>query len=90
MSKPTDDELKQALAEAARMREQGQDPQHIAKALLNLHYRQRYLEDVLVAAEHYLRGQGEQDHARLMRAIEHYHEADTRTTGRDEESGWLA
>ena len=90
MSKPTVEELKQALAEAARMREQGEDPHHVAKALLNLNYRFRYLEDVLTAAEHYLRGQGEHDHARLVRAIEHYHEADARSSGHDEESNWLA
>ncbi|HDP89350.1 MAG TPA: hypothetical protein ENN42_05260 [Thioalkalivibrio sp.] len=90
MSKPTDVELKQALAEAARMREHGEDPHHVAKALLNLHYRFRYLEDVLVAAEHYLRGQGEHEHARLVRAIEHYHEADSLTSSQYDKPSWLA
>lgn len=90
MAKPTEEELKQALAEAARMREQGEDPHHVGKALLNLHYRLRYLEDVLVAAEHYLRGQGEHDHARLVRAIERYHEKDSLTSGEYAKPTWLA
>jgi hypothetical protein len=71
MSKPTEAELKAALAEAARMREQGDDPHHIAKALLNCHYMQRELEQVLRAAEEYLRsGLAEPEHLRLERAIE--------------------
>lgn len=90
MSKPTEEELKQALAEAARMREQGEDPHHVAKALLNLHFRFRFLEDVLVAAEHYLRGQDVHEHARLVRAIERYHEKDSLTSGEYSRPTWLA
>ena len=41
MGMPTEAELREALAEAARMREQGEDRHHLAKALLNLEYRNR-------------------------------------------------
>jgi len=71
MSRPTEAELKAALAEAARMREQDDDPHHIAKALLNCHYMQGILEQVLRAAEEYLRsGLAESEHRRLERAID--------------------
>lgn len=71
MGVPTDEELKTALDEAARMREQGEDPFHIAKTLLNHNYRLDLLEKVLHSAELYLHsGHGNSEHARLMRAIE--------------------
>jgi len=38
MGMPTEEELREALSEEARMREQGEDPHHIAKALLNFDY----------------------------------------------------
>lgn len=71
MGVPTQQELEQALEEAARMREHGEDPQHIAKALLNHNYRIRQLEKVLHAAEVYLHsGHGGHEHSQLLRAIE--------------------
>jgi len=71
MGVPTQDELKEALEEAARMREQDEDPQHLAKALLNHHYQLQKLEKVLHAAELYMHsGQAGTEHAALMRAIE--------------------
>lgn len=71
MSKPTDAELREALAEAGRMREQDADPHHVAKALLSCHYLNRELEAVLHAAEEYLRtGLAESAHLRLQRAID--------------------
>ena len=71
MGMPSEEELKEALAEAARMREHGEDPHHIAKALLNLNYRVEHLEQVLEAADRYLRlGQGVNEHTRLLRAVE--------------------
>jgi len=54
MGKPTKQELEQALEEAQRMREQGQDPHYLAKALLNLNYQSGFLVKVLQAAENYL------------------------------------
>jgi hypothetical protein len=46
MGKPTDDELKQALEEVSRMREEGDDPRFVAKSLLNIYYRFKLLEKV--------------------------------------------
>lgn len=71
MGKPTDEELKIALAEAARIREHDADDAYMAKALLNLNYRMRFMEDVLQKAKHYLRsGQAGREHYDLIKAIE--------------------
>jgi len=71
MGKPTEEELQQALAVAKYMRESGQDPYCLAKALLNLNYRVGYLEQVMQAAVSYLRsGLAEREHTRLVHAIE--------------------
>jgi len=83
MGKPTTEELAQALEEAARMREQDDDPYFIAKTLLNLQYRMGFLEKVLHAAERYLRGEGGTEHAALHRAIEQAKAEDAHTAGRD-------
>ncbi len=80
MTKPTEEELQQALAEAGRMREMGEDPHHIAKALLNCHYQSGYLLAVLHSAEDYLRsGMSEREHTRLVRAVEKAREVDDRS-----------
>ncbi len=80
MGMPTLEELNEALTEAARMREQGDDPHHVGKALLNLHYRTRLLEDVLHAAERFLHsGMAAQEHQQLQRAIERVRSAVDRT-----------
>lgn len=82
MGKPTDEELKIALEEAARMREKGDDPNFIAKALLNFNYRIKYLEDILQAAELYSRsGMGSTEHLKLVSAIKTYRALDQRTAG---------
>jgi len=86
MGKPTSEELQQALNEAARMREQNQDPYFLAKSLLNLNYRLGFLEKVMHAAELYLRGEGAQEHAALRRAIEKAKDEDTHTSGMDSKS----
>ncbi len=71
MSKPTQKELKLALATARMMREQGDDPCYIAKALLNCHYQTGFLREVLQATQEYLRtGQSETAHSRLLRALD--------------------
>ena len=78
MGKPTDEELKEALAEAGRMRETDEDPHHIAKALLNEHFRLTHAEHVYHAVQEYLRtGHDQTAHSRLMKAIEEYRTADT-------------
>lgn len=80
MSKPTEQELDAALELAKRMREQGKDPQSIAKSLLSHHYRIGYLEDVLHAVERYFRsGMAEDEHRRLLKSMEKARQAEERT-----------
>ena len=87
MGKPTEEELKKALAEASRMREQGEDPHFVAKSLLNTHYRFKYLERVLHAAEHYLHsGQAVHEHTQLVKAINEYSAIEKRSSGEDLEN----
>jgi hypothetical protein len=84
MGVPTAEELQTALQETARMREQGEDPHHIAKALLNLNYRVSKLENVMHAAELYMRsGEGGQEHAELVRAIKSAKDASSNTADHD-------
>ena len=54
MGVPAKEELEAALHEARLMREQGTDPHHVAKALLNFHYRYQLMEKVVDAARHYM------------------------------------
>ena len=80
MSKPTPQELECALEKAKHMRETDQDPDFIAKSLLNCHYQSTYLEQVLHAAEHYINsGLGEREHTRLIQAISKAREVDERS-----------
>ncbi|HID50130.1 MAG TPA: hypothetical protein EYP40_11065 [Chromatiales bacterium] len=82
MPMPTAEELEQALSAAGRMRETGDDPHYIAKALLNCQYRNGYLQAVLLAAEEYLRsGLAEREHTRLLKAIEKARAAENRSAG---------
>ena len=71
MGVPTETELEIALAEAARMREQGEDPHHLAKVLLNHHYQLEVLEKVMRTADVYLHsGESGHEHSLLVKAIE--------------------
>ena len=70
MGKPTSDELKQALTKAADMREHGEDPDFLAKSLLNLNYRFSVWQKVIEATKRYLHsGHGSTEHARLVSAM---------------------
>ena len=70
MSKPNPQELERALEAAKEMRENGKDPDFIAKSLLNCHFQSTYLQQVLLAAQHYINsGLGEREHTRLVQAI---------------------
>jgi L-fucose isomerase-like protein len=90
MAMPTEEELKIALAEAGRMREQGEDPYHIAKALLNSHYQQEQLRKVLKAVEQYFHsGMAVQEHQKLRQAMDKARVAIDRTAGGDTEQSWL-
>lgn len=86
MSKPTDNELKTALSKAIKMKETGQDEFYLAKALINHHYRIRYLEEVLRIADRYM-NHGMSDHERraLLMAIEKAKAAEDRTSGNEHE-----
>jgi len=86
MGMPTAEELHEALDEAARMREKDEDAHHIAKSLLNLHYRMKYMERVLKAAELYMHGQGIQEHRELLKAIEAIRAIEDVTKGEDHSS----
>ena len=89
MGKPTAEELKAALAEAARMREHGEDPHWLGKSLLNLNYRIRYLEDVMHKANLYLHsGEGAVEHAELVTAIDHAKTASEAVGDDDQPHPW--
>lgn len=84
MGMPTEEELKQALAEAGRMREQGDDPHYLAKCLLNMNYRVIQLEKVLKAVELlYRSGMAVQEQTKLRKAVEEAKEKIARTEGED-------
>lgn len=82
MGKPTASELRQALDRAIAMRDAGNDPDFLAKSLLNLHYRVLKLERAMDAAKRYLHsGQSTTEHRLLLEAV---HEAEA--AGADPES----
>ena len=73
MGIPSKVELETALAEAGRMREAGEDPNFVAKSLLNQHYQLTYLENLYLAVQHYIHsGHEEAAHSKLLVAIEQY------------------
>ena len=81
MGVPSKEELETALNEAARMREQGEDPHYLAKVLLNHNYRIEMLEKVVYAAELYLHsGHGGHEHSQLMNAIKAAKQTDSDTS----------
>ena len=90
MGQPTEAELKEALETAATMRESGQDPHHIAKALLNLNYQLKQVKLVMRAAELYLHsGMAVQEETRLRKAIDTAKHNIDRTSSREEEQWGL-
>jgi hypothetical protein len=86
MSKPSSEELARAIDKAIEMRESGEDPDFIAKALLNYHYQTSFLEQVLQAAQHYINsGLGEREHTRLIQAINKARAIDERSAKQEHE-----
>lgn len=76
----SESELKEALAEAAQMRETGQDPHLLAHALLNLHYQNTQYQHLLEALDHYMHsGMATLELQRLRIAIEKTKNAISRT-----------
>jgi hypothetical protein len=87
MSMPSKEELAIALAEAARMREQGEDPKFVAKALLNADYQVEQLSHVLAAVELYFNsGMAVTEHQKLKKAMTNAKQAINRTGGIEHES----
>ncbi len=87
MGMPTKEELAIALAEAGRMREEGDDPKFIAKALLNANYQVEQLNHVLAAVELYFNsGMAVTEHQKLRKAVESAKLAINRTGGIEHES----
>lgn len=87
MSMPTKEQLEIALAEAGRMREAGEDPKFVAKALLNANYQVEQLSHVLAAVELYFHsGMAVTEHQKLKRAVEKAKVAIDRTGGIEHES----
>ena len=87
MSKPSKLELDIALKTAVEMKEQDNDPDYLAKTLLNHHYRLRYLEEVLQAADRYMNhGMAQHESMRLLRSIEKAKEAEYKTAGEEHEN----
>ena len=77
--KPTDAELEIAIIAAERLCETGTDQHHLAQCLLYLYQRLDSLEQVLTAAEDYLRHDREPArHAVLVNAIETARRAEAR------------
>ena len=71
MGRPTKEELAAALAEAGRMREQGEDEYFVAKSLMNHDYRLKLYEQLYQSVEHYLRsGQSDTEHGKLMKILD--------------------
>lgn len=87
MGMPSKEELEHALAEAVRMREQGDDPHHLAKVLLNLNYQNEQLKHVLASVELFLNsGMAVTEHQKLKKSIANARNAIDRTGGIEHES----
>ena len=86
MSKPSDLELKIALAKAKSMKEHNEDEDYLAKTLLNHHYRLGYLEEVLKMADRFMNhGMGDRERMGLLRSIEKAKQAEYRTANEEHE-----
>lgn len=80
--KPTRDQLHVAIAEAERMREAGEDPNHLASSLLYLNHRRAMLEKVYEAAERYVKfGMDEGEHKTLLKALDEARQAEWKDSG---------
>ncbi|PIP80367.1 MAG: hypothetical protein COW84_05640 [Gammaproteobacteria bacterium CG22_combo_CG10-13_8_21_14_all_40_8] len=89
MSRPSNEELATALKAAGTMREQNNDPDFIAKSLLNAHYRLGYLEKVFHHAERYIKfGQAEHEHQELLKVIELAKKEERRITLKDDDTAY--
>ncbi|WP_428604452.1 hypothetical protein [Sedimenticola sp.] len=84
--KPTEEELELALQTALQMRNEGEDPHHLAKALIYLHRRDEMLERVLDHLELFLRfGLPVEEHMKLVRLVEEAKVQEIKEAGTDPE-----
>ena len=82
MSKPTELQLNIALTTAIEMKEQNNDPDFLAKSLLNHHYHLRYLNEVLQAADRFMNhGMAEHERMHLLHCIEEAKQAEYKASG---------
>ena len=87
MSKPSEEELDNALKMAIQMRENGMDPFFLAKSLLSHNYRLKYLEEVLKVADRYLNmGMAERQRMELVKIIEKAKESESHTALQEREN----
>lgn len=71
MGKPSETELQQAIMAAIKMRESGNDPDFVAKTLLNQNYRLQKLERLLSTTRRFLHaGQSVTDRRQLLKVLE--------------------
>jgi hypothetical protein len=88
--RPDTDELGIALAAAEAMREEGNDPRHIARALSYLYSRNQELEDLLQLTDRYLRfGMPEHELSEMRRLVGRLRDAVGNTDGNDGSDGPL-
>ena len=81
MTRPSEKELESALAMAAQLCDENNDPHLIAKSLLSEHYRAEYLQEVFLAADRYINhGMAETERTHLIRAIEKARNMETHST----------
>ena len=84
MRRPDTEELGIALAAAEAMREEGNDPRHIARALSYLYHRNQELEGLLQFADRYLRfGMPEHELSEMRRLVDHLREPTGGADGSD-------
>ena len=71
VKRPSDEQMRAALAQAQQLRDAGQDVNSLGHAFLYLIHRCEYLEKVRDASELYVRfGLAEAEHARLLKALD--------------------
>lgn len=71
MTMPTPQQIETALAAAEQLRDSDQDDQSLGCSLLYLQRRNKVLERLLEAVEHYLNsGHGQHEHVRLIKAVD--------------------
>jgi hypothetical protein len=82
--RPDVEQLGIALAAAEAMREEGNDPRHIARALSCLYRRNQALEELLQLADRYLRfGMSEHELSEMRRSVDRLRELGMRADDSD-------